>query len=155
MIVDVLDDLVMSIVLRGLVVHTLYVDVLCTATMYLGVLSAGLLHALVCCTTYSMDSGTLIVILLTSSCYAWYKDNHQDEYSGVSTLTPSISLLAAVILVVVSEAMLFISILWSVVLSLVAHSIYTDTRPIACLPGVSILVVVYPPWLTALWEPPQ
>jgi len=49
----------------------------------------------------------------------------------VNTLTSSVSLLASVVLVVVSEAMLFISILWSVVLSLVAHSIYvmgsTDT----------------------------
>jgi len=40
-------------------------------------------------------------------------------------MTSSVSLLASMVLVVISEAMLFLSILWSVVLSLVAHSIYS------------------------------
>ena len=43
-------------------------------------------------------------------------------------MTCSVSILAAVVLVVVSEVMLFISILWSVVLVLVAHSIYTTAE---------------------------
>ena len=51
-----------------------------------------------------------------------------DDANGVNTMTCSVSILAAVVLVVVSEVMLFISILWSVVLVLVAHSIYTTAE---------------------------
>jgi len=65
------------------------------------------------------------ILLMALSSYSWSKENNVDDYHGVNTMTSSVSLLAAVVLVVVSEVMLFISILWSVVLSLVAHSIYT------------------------------
>ena len=41
-------------------------------------------------------------------------------------MTSSLSVLSAVALIVLSEAMLFISILWSVVLHLVAQTIYQD-----------------------------
>nr|QHQ98640.1 cytochrome c oxidase subunit 3 [Lacrimia lanifica] len=111
-------------VLRGVVVHTFYVDVVTTATMYLGTVAAAVLHGLVVSTTATWDTGSLVVILLVQSCYAWSKENSQDDAMGVNTTTPSITLLVSTVLVVVSEVMLFISILWSVVLVLVAHSIH-------------------------------
>lgn len=97
--------------LRAKVVHTFYVDVLTTATMYLGTISAAALHGMVWSTTTCWDAGSLVLLLVVASSYSWYKDNHQDEYAGVNTVTPSISLLASVVLVVISEVMLFIAIL--------------------------------------------
>ena len=117
---------VILIALRGVCVHTFYVDVMTTSTMYLGTISAVSLHGVVWSTTTSWDTGTIVILLVASSCFSWVKENHQDEYRGVNTMTSSISLLASMVLVVISEAMLFISILWSVVLSLVAHSIYSS-----------------------------
>ena len=73
------------------------------------------------------------ILLMALSSYSWSKENNVDDYHGVNTMTSSVSLLAAVVLVVVSEVMLFISILWSVVLSLVAHSIYTPRQLVALM----------------------
>lgn len=47
-----------------------------------------------------------------------------DEHNGVLTCTASVSVLASVVLLVLSEAALFVSFLWTVVLQLVAHSAY-------------------------------
>lgn len=58
------------IVLRGIVVHTFYVDVVTTATMYLGTVTAAGLHGMVISTTSTWDSGSLVLILLVTSCYA-------------------------------------------------------------------------------------
>ncbi len=71
----------------------------------------------------------MVLLLVVASGFSWAKENHQDDYRGVNTMTSSISLLASMVLVVISEAMLFISILWSVVLSLVAHSMYSICAP--------------------------
>ena len=104
-------------------------DVMTTGTMYMGTISGAALHGLVVSTTNQWDSGMGVLLLVAASCYAWTKENHHDEYSGVSTVTSSLSVLVSVVLVVVSEVMLFISILWSVVLCLVAHSIYHSSIP--------------------------
>ncbi len=48
-----------------------------------------------------------------------------DEHGGVLTCTSSVAVLTSVVLLVLSEAALFVSFLWTVVLQLVAHSSYT------------------------------
>lgn len=67
----------------------------------------------------------MIIGVLVGACYSWSKENHADDVAGVSTTTNSVALMVSVVLVVVSEVMLFISILWSVVLFLVSHTVYT------------------------------
>lgn len=52
-----------------------------------------------------------------------------DEHNGVLTCTASVSVLASVVLLVLSEAALFVSFLWTVVLQLVAHSAYIHLCP--------------------------
>ena len=52
-----------------------------------------------------------MLLLLAVSVYTWSKDNTQDEYAGVQTLTPGICIMASVVLVILSEVMLFLSIL--------------------------------------------
>jgi len=141
--------------MRSVVVHTFYVDVATTATMYLGTTSAVALHGLVLSTTASWDAGTVGLLLLVASSYSWSKENHVDDANGVNTMTSSVSLLASVVLVVVSEVMLFVSILWSVILSLVAHSIYA-TGGVATLATVVVsttssdAITVYSNTLTLL-----
>ena len=56
--------------LRGATVHTFYVDVVTTSTMYLGTVSATALHGLVWSTTPSWDAGTVVLLLLVSSSYS-------------------------------------------------------------------------------------
>ena len=117
-----LSELPLLVQCRGVVVHTHYVDVMCTVTCYVGTMTGALLHVVVTGTSSTWDTGAAVLVLLSVSTYAWSKDNSQDEYAGVQTLTAGVCILASVVLVIVSEAMLFISILWSVVLALVAHS---------------------------------
>lgn len=73
----------------------------------------------------------------------------------MSTTTNSIGLMVSVVLVVVSEVMLFVSILWSVVLFLVAHSVYTtgSTASIVSVSsglGTSDVTTMYANTLTLL-----
>ena len=56
--------------MRGSVVHTQYVDVLCTATCYLGTLAGSLLHVVVSGTVATWDAGATVVLLLAVSTYA-------------------------------------------------------------------------------------
>ena len=63
--------------------------------------------------------------MLVWSVLSWIKDDHQDDYAGVNTLTSSSGLMASVVLVIVSEVMLFVAVLWSVLLALLTHAIYT------------------------------
>ena len=60
-----------------------------------------------------------------------------DEHNGVLTCTASVSVLASVVLLVLSEAALFVSFLWTVVLQLVAHSAYIPSHALedAWTPG--------------------
>ena len=55
--------------LRGAVVHTQYVDVLCTATCYLGTMTGSLLHVVVSGTVATWDTGATILLLLVVSIY--------------------------------------------------------------------------------------
>ena len=103
-------------------VHSYYVGVLCTATMYLGVLAGCGLHVVVAGSVVSWDSSSMSLVALVACSVAWAKDNYKDELSGVTTNVCSVGLLGAIILVVLSEAALFVALLWALVLSLVAHA---------------------------------
>ena len=111
--------------LRGIVVHSYYVDVMTTTTMYVGAITGTTLHSIISSTTTVWDAGGTVVYIVGASSYAWYKDNHQDSYGGVDTLLNMVCTVVSISLVVVSEVSLFISILWSVVLTLVADTIHT------------------------------
>jgi len=111
--------------LRVVPSHTYYVDVVTTSTMYLGATSGALLHTIVGSTVSTWDASGMILGVLVGACYSWSKENYQDDSAGVSTTTNSVGLMVSVVLVVVSEVMLFVSILWSVVLFLVTHTVYS------------------------------
>ena len=51
-------------------VHTFYVDVLTTSTMYLGMVVGSTLHALVLCTSGTWDTGSLVLVLIVGSTVA-------------------------------------------------------------------------------------
>ena len=50
-------------VLRATTQHSYYVNVMCTATCYLGVVVGAVLHSLVASTTDSWDVGTSVVVV--------------------------------------------------------------------------------------------
>ena len=72
------------------------------------------------------DTGATPLLLVSMCAAAWCKDNHMDEHSGVLTTNSGVGLLAGVVLLVLSEVALFVSILWALVLLLVAHSAYSS-----------------------------
>nr|ATQ37457.1 cytochrome c oxidase subunit 3 [Diplonema ambulator] len=110
--------------LRALTVHSYYVNVLVVSTVYVGCMLGVALHVVVCSTTATWDAGSAVVLVVAVGALSWAKENHYDEHSGVLTTNSAVSVLAAVVLVVLSEAALFVSILWALILVLVAHSIY-------------------------------
>nr|QHQ98657.1 cytochrome c oxidase subunit 3 [Diplonema japonicum] len=110
--------------LRSVASHSHYVNVLVVSTMYVGTLAGVSLHTVVVSTTSTWDAGASAVLLVVLGSFLWIKENHYDEHNGVHTTNSSIALLASVVLLVVSEAALFISILWALVLVLVSHSVY-------------------------------
>lgn len=117
-------DAAVHMALRAVASHSQYVNVLVVSTMYIGTLAGVALHTIVASTTSTWDAGASAVLLLIVGSFLWAKENHYDEHNGVHTTNSSIAILAAVVLVVVSEAALFISILWALVLVLVSHSVY-------------------------------
>ncbi|MCP3679526.1 MAG: hypothetical protein GY782_04385 [Gammaproteobacteria bacterium] len=92
--------------------------------LYVSTMLGCTLHSVVSSTTSTHDEGPAVVLCLLAAVYAWQKDNHYDEHSGVLTSNSSVGLLAAVVLVVMSEVMLFLCMLWATVLVLTAHSAY-------------------------------
>eukprot|EP01012_Entosiphon_sulcatum_P016747 TRINITY_DN21636_c0_g1_i1.p1 TRINITY_DN21636_c0_g1~~TRINITY_DN21636_c0_g1_i1.p1 ORF type:complete len:193 (-),score=11.35 TRINITY_DN21636_c0_g1_i1:37-615(-) len=78
-----------------------------------------------------------------------------DEHGGVLTCNSAVGLLAGVVLLVLSEVALFVSVIWALVLVLVAHSSYTTAGllPLAvtvAVDGVEQYGVLYQNTLTLL-----
>ena len=82
-----------------------------SATMYLGVLGGAVLQVAVL-STYSMwDTGAVAVLGVTWAAISWAKDNQQDSMQGSTSSVAMSALSLSVILLVVSEAALFLSAL--------------------------------------------
>ncbi len=110
--------------MRSLCGHPHYVNVLCVCTSYVGVGAAALLHNVISCCTSSHDCSSSCVLFIVVCTILWSKDNNKDLLAGVNTLSCSNSLLLAVLLVILSEAALFVSILWCVLVVTLTHSAY-------------------------------
>ena len=110
--------------MRYVVRHPHYVCVVCTATCYLGIIVACALHCVVYSTTATWEQSGGGIMALCVSAAAWYHDNHADEQRGTTCTSCSSAVLLAVVLAVLSEVALFISVLWTAAILLLAHSAY-------------------------------
>ncbi len=99
------------VVLRQLAQHSYYVSTLTASCVYVGTLLGCTLHSIILSTTTCYDAGPTILLSVLGAVYSWHKDNHYEEHSGVLTSNSSVGLLAAVLLLVISEVLLFICLL--------------------------------------------
>nr|QHQ98702.1 cytochrome c oxidase subunit 3 [Sulcionema specki] len=115
-------------VLTNLIASTVYINVLCVTTLPVSIMVALLVHTLVnSLASYYYDGVLTLLVVTMTSLLGWCKENTVDHRLGVNNNTNSTSLVLSMVLVVLSEAALFVSILWVVVLVLVStHSSYIE-----------------------------
>nr|ATQ37471.1 cytochrome c oxidase subunit 3 [Diplonema sp. ATCC 50224] len=111
--------------------HSYYVNVVTSATGPTALLTMSTLHILVTSSHSSFHYGSTSTITLVIGALGWIHENSHDDSTGVHTYSASLSLMSAIALLIISEALLFVTVLWVVILHLVTTSALMDSS-IAC-----------------------